>query len=153
MKSKFTAFIATLFLSVCIFSGNAQTTIPKGKAQLIEFTNSTAKFTVPAGKTWVIYNTFSDYCTDMKTDADGALVAPSIRIFIKSINDVIKTDLTKKIYGTQLYMSRDAGKTIGMPIVLSENTKFELILISGDAFKEFKLYGGSGYLSIIETDN
>ena len=153
MKSKMTVFIITLFLSVCSLSGNAQTTIPKGKAQLIEFTNATAKFSVPTGKTWILYNAFSDYCTDMKPTEEGGLTAASIRIFIKSINDIPKTDITKKIYGTQLFMSRDAGKTIGMPIILPENTKFELVLIVGDEFKNFKLYTGIGYLSIIETDN
>lgn len=153
MKSKMTFFIVTLFLSVCLLSGNAQTTIPKGKAQLIEFTNATANFTVPEGKTWVIYNTFSDYCTDMKTDDRGRLTASSIRIFIKSINDVTKTDLTKKIFGTELYRSRDAGKAIRMPIILPEKTKFELILVSGVTFKDYKLFSGIGFMSIIEIDN
>ncbi|MCX7728634.1 MAG: hypothetical protein N2203_04100 [Bacteroidia bacterium] len=61
MKLKLTIFIVTLFLSVWILSGNAQTTISKGKAQSIEFTNASAKFTVPDGKSWVIINVFSDH--------------------------------------------------------------------------------------------
>lgn len=143
----------TLFISGCFFASNAQTTIPKGKAQLIEFTNESAKFTVPEGKTWILYNAFSDYCTEMKTDAVGGLTSISIHIFIKSINDVTKTDLTKLILGTQLYLSKDATKSIGMPIILPEKTKFELILVSGDAFKEYKLFNGTGFMSIIETTN
>ena len=62
MKSKMTIFVVTLLLSTWSLTGNAQTTIPKGKAQIIEFNNSTAKFTVPAGKTWYIINLFSYNC-------------------------------------------------------------------------------------------
>ncbi|MEY3049191.1 MAG: hypothetical protein RL365_1529, partial [Bacteroidota bacterium] len=35
MKSKLTIFITTLLLSIWSLSGNAQVSIPKGKAQLI----------------------------------------------------------------------------------------------------------------------
>lgn len=153
MNLKKNVFIVTLFLSVFSLLCNAQTTMEKGKAQLIEFTNETAKFTVPEGKTWIIYNVFSDYCTDIKTDAAGVLTSTNIRIYIKSINNVTKTDLAKMILGTQLYMSKDATKAIGMPIVIPEKTKFELLLVSGDAYKEFKLFSGTGFMSIIETNN
>ena len=59
MKSKLTNLFATLFLCLWAVCANAQITTPNGKAQLIEFTNATAKFTVPAGKTWVVNNVFS----------------------------------------------------------------------------------------------
>jgi len=55
-----TILLFVLFLTTWTLTINAQTTIPKGKAKLIEFTNATAKFTVPEGKTWYIKNTFSD---------------------------------------------------------------------------------------------
>ena len=151
MNLKMTVFIVTLFLSVCSLSGNAQTTIPKGKAQLIEFTNATAKFTVPDGKTWVIYNVFSDYMTNV-TLSNERYDGEDIRIFFKSINGITKTDLTKNLYGTQLYRSTNASTTVGMPIILPEKTTFELIITFGSIGK-LKLYNSSGYLSIIETDN
>lgn len=151
MKSKLTIFLATLFLSVLTLSGNAQTTTPKGKAQLIEFTNATAKFTVPDGKTWVIYNVFSDYITNV-TLSNERYDGEDIRIFFKSINGITKTDLTKNLYGTQLYRSTNASTTVGMPIILPEKTTFELIITFGSIGK-LKLYNSSGYLSIIETDN
>ena len=77
MKSKFSIFVATLFISVYALSVNAQTTLSKGKAQLIEFTNATAKFTVPVGNTWVVNNVFSYY--DRGID---------LKVYIKSINGI-----------------------------------------------------------------
>jgi hypothetical protein len=59
MKSKSTTFVAVLFLSIWTLFSNAQTTVPQGKIQLIEFTNATAKFIVPEGKIWYITNVFS----------------------------------------------------------------------------------------------
>ena len=64
MKSKFKNSIAALFLSILSLNSYSQTAIPKGKTQLIEFANATAKFTVPEGKTWIIYSIFSDYVVD-----------------------------------------------------------------------------------------
>jgi hypothetical protein len=151
MKSKLTIFIVTLFLSIWTSSVNAQTTVPKGKAQLIEFTNANAKFTVPDGKTWVIYNVFSDYMTNV-TLSNNRYDGEDIRIFFKSINGVAKTDLTKNLYGTQLYRSTNASTTVGMPIIMPEKTTFELIITFGSIGK-LKLYNSTGYLSIIETDN
>jgi len=89
MKSKMTIFIVTLFLSVCSLSVNAQTTLPTGKAQLIEFTNATAKFIVPDGKTWVIYNVFSDYITNV-TLSNERYEGEDIRIFLKVLMELLK---------------------------------------------------------------
>jgi hypothetical protein len=152
MKLKLTTFVTVLFLSIWSLSINAQTIMPKGKAQLIEFTNTTAKFTVPDGKAWYICNVFSDYRIDCKL-VDGRLTGSSTRVLLKSLNGVVKTDITKNQFGTQLFMSTDASLAISMPLILPEKTTFELILMSGDAFSDIKLYSGKGYLNIIETDN
>lgn len=158
MKSKLTIFLATLFLSVLTLSGNAQTTMPKGKAQLIEFTNATAKFTVPEGKTWIIYSIFSEYVVDgvvkideysKKNTYSGSL---DIRIFLKDLNGIEKTNYVKNIYGTQLYRSTNASTVIPYPIIFPEKTTFNLIILKGD-LGNLQLYGGAAYISLIEVDN
>jgi hypothetical protein len=139
MKSKMTIFIVTLFLSVCYLSGNAQTSMPKGKAQLIEFTNATAKFTVTAGKTWHINNAFSFFGRN-----------PIYWIFIKSINGTILTDYSKKVYGPILYHSDVLYPNTSL--VFPENTTFELIILVGER-NEQVLCEKKAYINFIETDN
>ena len=141
MKSKMTIFIVTLFLSFCSLSVIAQSTIPKGKAQLIEFTNVTSNFTVPPGKTWYINNVFSNYNREL-----------DIKLYIKSLNGTILTDLSKKEYGTLLYHSRDMGFVIQYPIIFPENSTFELIIVSGD-WELQSLCDKKAYLNFIETEN
>jgi|TARA_R110000737_G_scaffold50895_2_gene71959 hypothetical protein len=141
MKKSITIFFFTLVLSACCLPVNAQTTIPKGKAQLIEFSNANAQFTVPAGKTWVVNNVFSNY--DRNND---------IKVYIKSINGAIMTDLNKKEYGTLLYHSRDMGFVIQYPIILPENTRFELIVISG-GWDAQTISGNKAFFNYTEVDN
>ena len=153
-----TIFIVTLFLSVCTFSSNAQTTTPKGKAQLIEFTNETAKFIVPEGKTWFIYSIFSEHVVDgvVKFDeySEKNLYDKSldIRIFLKDLNGIEKTNYIKNIYGTQLYHATTASTGIHYPIIFPEKTTFNLIIHKGD-LGSLQLYGGKAYISLVETDN
>jgi hypothetical protein len=133
---------------------NAQNTIAKGDAKLLEFKNATAKFIVPEGKTWVIYSAFSDYFTDLRFDEFGGNIQESIHIFIKSMNETIKTDLSKKLFGPSLFTSMENVSThMGFPIILPEKTSFELILVKGFYFKDLKPYLGTGYLSIVEMSN
>ena len=64
MKSKI-----ILLLSIIIFHFSANKSVAQnfnGKANIVEFTNATAKFTVPSGKTWIIQNIFSDGYTNFK---------------------------------------------------------------------------------------
>jgi hypothetical protein len=158
MKSKISFFIAVLFLSAITTISSAQTTIPKGKAQLIEFKNSTANFTVPEGKTWVIYNLFSDYVIDgtvkynERSKKNEYTNSSAIRIFIKDLNGVEKTNYQKNIYGTQLYRSTDASMTIPFPIIFPEKTTFSLVIVKGD-LGNLQLHNNSSYISFIEVDN
>ncbi len=152
MKSKLNIIVVTLLLSVWSFSSNAQTTIPKGKAQLIEFYNTNAKFTVPEGKTWIIYNVFSDYVANVKKEGKGYSDGDEIRIFTKSINGKAKTDLANHFYGPLLYKSKDGFMNSCFPIIFPENTTFELVITIGQ-IGDLKLYDKSGYINIIETDN
>jgi|TARA_B110000305_G_C19071973_1_gene462084 hypothetical protein len=140
-----------LFLCVWSFPIKAQTAVPKGKAQLIEFTNATAKFTVPEGKTWIIYSIFSDYITGGTVDNRGYLIdSEDVRIFIKKLNGVQKTNFVRNIYGPQLY--RTGGAEISYPIVFPEKTTFDLITLKGSA-GSLKKYSGKSYLSLVESDN
>ncbi len=141
MKSKLTVFIVTLFLCVGYLSGNAQTTTPKGKAHLIEFTNATAKFTVPAGKTWTVHGVIVSFPTDDNT----------YFIKVKSLNGVILTDYSKNMSGTTLYHS-NALINLNLPLVLPENTSVELIIIK-KVGEIRSLYDKSAFLNYTETDN
>ena len=158
MNLKMTVFIVTLFLIVCSLSGNAQTTIPKGKAQLIEFTNETAMFTVPEGKTWHVYSIFSDYVAggtvkyDEYSKENQLQGQKDIRIFLKDLNGIEKTNYVKNIYGTQLFRSSNASTVIPYPIIFPEKTSFNLIILKGD-LGSLQLYGGNAYISLVETDN
>ena len=93
MKLTLTIFFAAFFLGVCNLSSNAQTTTPKSKAQLIEFTNATAKFTVPLGKTWTVHSVFTSFPVDDNTYS----------ITFKSINSILITDISKNILGKLLF--------------------------------------------------
>ena len=156
MKLKLKLLIVTLFLSTLTSSVNAQSNVPKGKVQLIEFTNETAKFTVPEGKTWFIYSVFSEYVVDgvvkfdeysKKNSYDNSL---DIRIFLKDLNGIEKTNYIKNIYATQLFHCEGAG--IPYPIVFPEKTTFNLIILKGN-LGFLQLYGGAAYISLIEVDN
>jgi hypothetical protein len=148
MKSKLTILLFILFLTTWNLTINAQTSIPKGKAQLIEFTNATAKFTVPEGKTWYIQNTFSDWRIEC-TQPDGT-TGRTIRVFLKSLNGLLKTDLSKNKFGPLLYFS---SETNSMSLIFPEKTTFELLLVSSEINQDIKLFNGLGYINIIETDN
>lgn len=103
----------TLFLCVFSLSSIAQTTTPNGKAKLIEFNNSTAKFTVPEGKTWTIYNVFCERKLNALAGVDK-----SIRIKIKSINSTVYEN------GPVAYHYKTDG-VMNFPIVFPEKTVFE----------------------------
>ena len=128
-----TTLFNVLLFSLWFLPFNAQTEVPKGKAQLIEFTNETAKFTVPEGKTWLVYSVFSDYVTEgtinfNEYSKEKELVGTKeIRIFLKDLNGIEKTNYTKNIYGTQLFRSTNASTVIPYPIILPEKTTFNLI--------------------------
>jgi hypothetical protein len=158
MKSKMTTLFNVLLLSLWFLPVNAQIDVPKGKAQLIEFTNETAKFTVPEGKTWMVYSVFSDYVTEgtiniNEYSQEKELVGTKeIRIFLKDLNGIEKTNYSKNIYGTQLFRSSNASTVITYPIILPEKTTFNLIILKGDLGSP-QLYKGKAYISLIETEN
>jgi hypothetical protein len=142
MKSKLTIFVASLLLTVWSLSINAQTTIPQGKTQLIEFTNATAKFTVPEGKTWAVYSAFTSY---------NASDDYTYSILLKSINGTELTDFSKNQVGLILYSSNGLV-TINLPLFFPENTTFELI-ISKRLDETRTLYDNKAFLNYIEIDN
>ncbi len=141
-------FIVTLFLSVYSLSGIAQIAIPNGKAQLIEFTNATAKLTVPEGKSWYIYSAFMDNQVVNYTESSYDMTY----ILIKGINGKIHTDLTKNIYGTRLYAGRSGNGNISYPLIFPEKTIIEFIILAGE-YNKSQLCNGTGYLCMIETEN
>jgi hypothetical protein len=130
---------------------NAQASFPKGKAQLIEFSNDSADFKVPEGKTWVIYSMFSEH-TVISPSKSYLLI--DIRIFLKNINGDEKTNHTKNIYGPLLYWSSAtrAGLTsVPYPIIFPEKTSFSLIILKGSGpLDRMELHNGKAYISLIE---
>lgn len=141
MKLTLTIFFAAFFLGVCNLSSYAQSITPKSKAQLIEFTNATAKFTVPPGKTWTVHNVFTSFPVDDNTYS----------ITIKSINSILLTDISKNILGKLLFSSNNLAN-LNYPIVLPENTTIELIIMKRLG-ETRSLYDKSAFLNFTETEN
>ena len=147
MKKLFLTAAAIFCVGISV---NAQALFPKGEAQLIEFTNTSAKFEVPKGKTWIIYSMFSDHTVDWL----------DVRIFLKDLNGVEKTNYAKNIFGPQFYWSAassavatfTATPSVPYPIVFPENTSFSLIILKGQ-FGKIQPHNGKGYISLIEIDN
>ena len=133
MKSKLTFFFVAIILSVLALSVNAQTTIPKGKSQLIEFNNSTAKFTVPEGKTWYIHNIFCERTYTQGTEEEKAA------IFLKSINNIIYNEGM----GPMVYFY-NTGLILNFPIVFTEKTQFEFEIFNS---------GKKAIITYVEVDN
>jgi len=134
-------------------------TVSKGSnAKLIAFDNGNASFTVPEGKRWEIVNVFSDYVVGGVVEYDEYLKknelnnTSSIRIFIKDLNGVEKTNLVKHIYGTQLYRSSGGLSGFSYPIIFPEKTTFNLIVVKGD-LGNLEMFDGEAYISLIEVDN
>jgi len=145
--------IDSLSASEILSSGNNTGTI-----KLIEFTNETAKFTVPAGKNWQVYSIFSDYVTggtekyNTYREEIELEQTKDIRIFLKDLNGIEKTNYIKNIYGTQLFRSTNASTVIPYPIIFPEKTTFNLIILKGN-LGALQLYDGKAYISLVETDN
>jgi hypothetical protein len=133
MKLKLKNFFVAIVLTVLALSVNAQSTIPKGKSQLIEFTNSTAKFAVPEGKTWYIYNIFCERTFTKGTEEKEAC------ILFKSINDII----FNKGEGPSVYYYNTA-LIVNFPIVFTEKTQFELEIFNS---------GKKAIITYVEVDN
>ena len=158
----FSQIIKTISLIVVIlihsFDGISQSNIPKGKVQLIEFTNLNSSFTVPEGKYWMIYSVFSDLCTEGNikyneySKVNELENQKTIRVFLKEMNGVEKTNYSKNIYGPQLFRSTDNSKIIIYPILLPEKTSFKLSVLKGDP-GNLSEYNGTAYISFIELDN
>jgi hypothetical protein len=143
-----------LFLSIIIFHFATNKSIAQnfnGKANIVEFTNATAKFTVPVGKTWIIQNIFSDETTNFKiiNNNDG-LEHCRVYVFIKTINGIIKTDIITEKNSKSLNNNNNAFH----PIYLPENTTIEFIITYEDFIaNKIKIYDGSATLNYIETTN
>jgi hypothetical protein len=134
MKSKTPLFIIALFLTLTlsISKGFAQAGIPKGKAHLVEFTNETAKFKVPEGKTWYIYNVFCE-----RKYNKGAEVE-STRILISSINNI-------KFKNGPSIFNQNVGQNLNAPLIFPEKTTFELEISDPS--------GSKAVINYIEVDN
>jgi hypothetical protein len=83
-----------------------------GIQNITEFSNSNAKFTVPAGKTWYIHNIFSSVKFNNGDDEFNY-------VRFKSVNNMS--------YGTNGPILANASRIyITYPIVFKENTSFEI---------------------------
>ncbi len=132
MKSTIFNCCITLLLSVISLTSAAQTAIPKGKANLIEFTNTSAKFKVPEGKTWYIYNVF---CESLK---DDGLQEKTPKIALKSINNY------NYKFGPFLY-NYNSTFVVNYPLVFPEKTSFE--------FEVLNISNAKGVMTYVEVDN
>ena len=132
MKNLVVLFLL-FFLSVTSKNVNAQSDLPKGKVYLVEFTNGKGKFAVPQGKSWYIYNIFSD----RKYYPLGEDKEAFVIVALKSINKVVY-DNAPYVYNQYL------GTVINFPLIFPEKTTFEFII---------KNSGAKAMMSYIEVDN
>lgn len=95
---------------------NAKSTpVAEGKAYLKTFTNATASFTVPAGKTWYVYNV----CPTLST-YNGNNVA----LHLKSLNGITTGKSSLEQIG--LIIQRNGmGNKPSFPLILPESTTIE----------------------------
>lgn len=125
-------------------------------ANLIEFNNSSANFTVPKGKTWEIVNVFSKSVGPggISFDAYGDAKYDEVRIFIKSINGSVLTDLTNLELGPVIYRGPNHERSHALPMTFPEGTSFELLICTGkwgNKESDFKANGNLGaFLNILE---
>ena len=101
--------------------------------KLIQFNNSAAKFSVPKGKTWEIANVFSAAIgpEGFGYDDDGYSDFDEVRVFIKSINGDVLTDLSSRQLGPVIYRGPNHERTHALPIILPGGTEFELLICTG----------------------
>ena len=148
MKSKIILLLSFIIFHFSTIKSAAQNF--NGKAYIVEFTNATAKFTVPSGKTWIIQNIFSDGYTNfkIKNKYDGE-ESCRVLIFIKNINGNVKTDFISEKYSKILSSNSDFN-----PIYLPENTTIEFLIAYDDfVTRKPKIYDGSATLNYIEITN
>ena len=151
MKTKLILLLSILILQLSVNKSNAQSF--NGKANIIEFTNATAKFIVPSGKTWIIQNIFSDTRTNFKIkNNQDEFETLTVAVYIKSINGSIKTDFAQEKYSKRLNNNSDFH-----PIYLPENTTIELVIAYDDYnngnYDKLKVYDGEATLNYIEITN
>lgn len=132
------------------FHCHGQTIPTNGVAKIIEFTNESAKFIVPPGKTWHVINIFCDFITNYVPDPNGGEGEHSdVNIFLKSINGTVITDFSINKIGTRLY-GTNRNWIHPLPLVLPENTIFDLVIISGTFDKPVLDHGLIGFINFIE---
>jgi hypothetical protein len=125
-------------------------------ANLIEFKNSSANFTVPKGKTWEIVNVFSTSVGPggVSFDVDEYPEYDEVRIFIKSINGSVLTNLTNLELGPVIYRGPNHERSHALPMIFPEGTSFELLICTGNwgvKGSDFKANGSlRAYLNILE---
>jgi len=135
-------------LNNLVKQNSEKTNLIADKAKLIEFSNASAKFVVPDGKTWIIHSVLYTYSTNIrKEEGENYYISSRVRIYFKSLNGVQKTNITRNIYGPQLHNDN-------LPLVLPEKTTFELISLEGDIMdNDIKKFNGKSYLSLVESSN
>lgn len=121
---------------------------PNGKAMMVKFTNASASFTVPEGKTWYINQAFVTY----KVDEDTRYF-----IIVKSMNGVALAELsTTSLKSSGVYLFNSNKISENSKLILPENTTFELLIYSGTYYNNnltYATYDGQGYLNYVEVDN
>ena len=127
--------VLLLIFFFCVISKNvnAQSDLPKGKVHLVEFINGEGKFAVPQGKSWYIYNIFSDRKHYTQVEGRDGYVT----IAFKRINQVVYEN------GPCVY-NQNLGNIINFPLIFPEKTTFEFII---------KNSGAKAIMSYIEVDN
>jgi hypothetical protein len=123
-----------------------------GVADKVTLNNTRAILTVPAGKHWVINQLMADYITDLHRDSLGNMVGKEVHVFLKSLNNITLTDLSKNQLGPQLYSSSSPNHTIQFPLILTENTTFTILVLKG-SYNALEPYDGNVICTYFVKDN
>jgi len=110
-----------LLIPLLVAFSNFSQIITQGKPLLLAASNDDSKFSVPAGKKWVLLKVSSNF--NILSDCDEIIV-------LEELNDKIYTDISKSIIGPVFYSTSKSlfGDENILPMFLDENATFKLLL-------------------------
>ncbi|MCR4964904.1 MAG: hypothetical protein K6A41_04535 [Bacteroidales bacterium] len=138
----------------------AKNTSSNGIAHLETFTNTNAKFTVPAGKTWYVYGVHTTEMADYYVRDENwgkTLESHRIHVQLKSLNGQPVSNSSQNKYGVSFYSGNYYN--FNYPIVLPENTtiEFEIIVETDRTQKDRGIFYEKtdvpAVISYVEYDN
>jgi hypothetical protein len=121
----------------------------QGTVKFMTLANNRSTIKVKEGKTVTINQLITDYSAGVVTDSLGNESIEEIHIFIKALNGEILTDVTKGLYGPQVYSSTHPEHAISFPIALTSGSSFSIVMMKGE-MNALVPYEGKAHCSYTE---